>query len=140
MGIEKTSESLPDTGSPTCIAAVERELNKLEQRRAKLAESLDGATSEAIAACAMRRDLMIFNSDQQALEGATAKVREAEERRVAIDDALRTLDRQIIETTARLAEAGETTEREHIAQSAGGARKHAGASLPSKQEGGGSPP
>ena len=116
MGTKETSERLTAAVSPTDIAGVERELKKLEQRRAKLAESLDGATSEAIAACAMRRELIIANRDQQALEGATAKVREAEERRVVIDDAVRTLDRQIIETTARLAEARDKTERDHVAQ------------------------
>lgn len=64
---------------------------KLEQRRAQLAETLDAATQNAVNASATRRELIIANRGQQALEEASAKVREADEQRVAFDDALRAL-------------------------------------------------
>jgi hypothetical protein len=43
-------------------------------------------------------------------------VREAEERRVALDDALRTIDQKIAETTTRFEEAKNKAERDRIAQ------------------------
>jgi len=52
----------------------------------------------------------------QTLNEANASVREAEERRVALDDALRALDQQITEVTARLADAKDKVEREPVAQ------------------------
>ena len=83
MRIKKTVESLVAAVSSTDVAAIERELTKLEQRRAQLAESLDAATHNAIDPSATRRELIIANSDQQDVEGANAKVRDAEEHRVA---------------------------------------------------------
>lgn len=76
---------------PKDVDAIERELAKLEQRRAQLAETLDAATQNAVNASATRRELIIANRGQQALEEASAKVREADEQRVAFDDALRAL-------------------------------------------------
>ena len=116
MRIKKTVESLVAAVTSTDVAAIERELTKLEGRRAQLAESLDAATHNAIDASAVRRELIIDNRDQQTLEEANAKVREAEERRVALDDALRTLDQKIAETTKRLEEAKDKAERDRIAQ------------------------
>ena len=52
----------------------------------------------------------------QTLDAANANVREAEERRLALDDALRALDQQITEVTARLADAKDKAEREPVAQ------------------------
>ena len=60
--------------------------------------------------------MIIANRDQQTLEEANAKVREAEERRVALDDALRALDQKIAETTKRLEEAKDKAERDRVAQ------------------------
>jgi DNA repair exonuclease SbcCD ATPase subunit len=100
----------------TDVAAIERELTKLEQRRTQLAESLDAAMHNAIDASAVRRESIIDNRDQQTLEEANSKVREAEERRVALDDALRTLDQKIAETTTRFKEAKDKGERDRIAQ------------------------
>ena len=91
-------------------------LTKLERRRAQLAESLDAATHSAIDASAARRELIIANRDQQTIEQANAKVREAEEQRVALDDALRALDQKIAETTTRLEEAKDKAERDRVAQ------------------------
>ena len=116
MGIKKTVESLVAAVTSTDVATIERELTKLEQRRAQLAESLDAATHNAIDASAARRELIIANRDQQTLDEANAKVREAEEQRVALDDALRALDQKIAETTARLEEAKDKAERDRIAQ------------------------
>ena len=65
---------------------------------------------------AARRELIIANRDQQTLDEANAKVREAEEQRVALDDALRALDQKIAETTTRLEEAKDKAERDRIAQ------------------------
>lgn len=76
---------------PKDVDAIERELAKLEQRRAQLAETLDAATQNAVNASATRRELIIANRGQQALEEASAKVREADEQRVVFDDALRAL-------------------------------------------------
>jgi predicted nucleic acid-binding Zn-ribbon protein len=115
MRIKKTIESLT-AAITTDIAAIERDLAKLERRRAQLAENLDAATQRAISASASRRELIIANRDQQTLEEANARVREAEDRRVAIDDALRALDGQIIDATARLAEARNKAERDQVAQ------------------------
>jgi hypothetical protein len=104
MGIKKTVETLVAAVTSTDVATIEGELTKLEQRRAQLAETLDAATHNAINASTARRELIIANRDQQTLEKANAKVREAEERRVALDDALRALDQKIAETTKRHAE------------------------------------
>jgi hypothetical protein len=60
---------------------------------------------------ATRRELIIANRDQQAIEEASAQVREREEQRVAIDDAVRALDEKIAETTKRLEEAKAEAER-----------------------------
>jgi hypothetical protein len=90
MRIKKTVENLVNAVTSTDVAAIERELTNLEQRRAQLAESLDTATHNAIDAAAARRELIIGNRDEQTLDEANAKVREAEEQRVALDDALRT--------------------------------------------------
>jgi hypothetical protein len=84
----------------TDVATIEGELTKLERRRT-LAESLDAATHNAIDASAARRELIIANRDQQSREEANARVREAEEQRVALDDALRALDQKTAETTKR---------------------------------------
>jgi hypothetical protein len=116
MGIKKTVESLVAAVTSTDVAAIEHELTKLEQRRTQLAESLDAATHNAIDASAVRRELIIDNRDQQTLEEANTKVREAEERRVALDDALRTLDQKIAETTTRFEEAKDKAERDRVAQ------------------------
>jgi hypothetical protein len=116
MRTKKIIEGLAAAISPTDIAAIGRELTKLEQRRAQLAEALDVATQNAISTSASRRELIIANRDQQALEETNAKVREAEERRVAIDDAMRALDIRIIEVTARLADAKDKAERERVTQ------------------------
>ena len=116
MGIKKTVETLVAAVTSTDVAAIEGELTKLEQRRAQLAESLDAATHNAIDASATRRELIIANRDQQTLEEANAKVREAEERRVALDDALRALDQKIAETTTRFEEAKDKAERDRVAQ------------------------
>ena len=116
MRIKKTVESLVAAVTSTDVAANERELTKLEGRRAQLAESLDAAAHNAIDASAVRRELIIDNRDEQTLEEANAKVREAEERRVALDDALRTIDQKIAETTMRFEEAKDKAERDRIAQ------------------------
>jgi hypothetical protein len=116
MRIKKTVESLVAAVTSTDVSAIECDLAKLEQRRAQLAESLDVATHNAIDASAARRELIIANRDQQILEGANAKVRDAEERRVALDDALRALDEKIDETTTRLEKAKEKTERDRVGQ------------------------
>ena len=116
MKIKKTVESLVAAVTSTDVAAIERELTKLEKRRTQLAESLDAATHNAINASAARREFIIANRDQQTLEEANAKVRVAEERRVALDDALRALDQKIAETTARFEEAKNKAERERVAQ------------------------
>ena len=116
MGIKKSVESLVNAVISSDVATIEGELTKLERRRAQLAESLDAATHKAISASAARRELIIANRDQQSLEEANAKVREAEERRVALDDALRALDQKIAETTTRLEEAKEKAERDRVAQ------------------------
>jgi len=99
MGIKKTVETLVAAVTSTDLATIEGELTKLERRRAQLAETLDVATHNAISTSAVRRELIIANRDQQTLEKANANVREAEERRVALDDALRALDEKIAETT-----------------------------------------
>jgi predicted nucleic acid-binding Zn-ribbon protein len=116
MRIKKTVESLVTAMTSTDVAAIERELTKLEQRRAPLAESLDAATHNAINASAARREFIIANRDQQTLEKANANVREAEERRLALDDALRALDQKIAETTTRLEAAKDKAERDRVAQ------------------------
>jgi hypothetical protein len=116
MRIKKTVESLVAAVTSTDVAAIERELTKLEQRRAQLAESLDAATHNAINAPAARREFIIANRDQQTLEKANANVREAEERRVALDDALRALDQKIAETTTMLEAAKDKAERDRVAQ------------------------
>ena len=96
MKIKKTVETLVATVSSTDIATIEGELTNFQTApRATTPESLDGATHNAINASAARRELIIANRDQQTLEEANAKVREAEERRVALDDALRGLDQTI---------------------------------------------
>jgi hypothetical protein len=100
----------------TDVATIEGELTKLERRRAQLAESLDGATHNAIDASAARRELIIANRDPRTLDEANAKVREAEEARVALDDALRALDQKIAETTTRFEAAKDKAERDRIAQ------------------------
>src|SRR6478736_5488764 len=84
MRIKKTVESLVAAVTSTDVAVIERELRKLEGRRSQLVESLDAATHHAIDASTVRRELIIDNRDQQTLEEANAKVREAEERRVAL--------------------------------------------------------
>ena len=116
MGIKKTVETLVAAVTSTDVAAIEGELTKLEQRRAQLAESLDAATHNAVDASAVRREMIIANRDQQTLEKANARVREAEERRVALDDALRALDQKIAETTTHFEEAKDKAERDRIAQ------------------------
>ena len=116
MRIKKTVESLVTAMTSTDVAAIERELTKLEARRAQLAESLDAATHIAIDASATRRELIIANRDPESLEEANAKVREAEEQRVALDDALRALDGKIAETTKRLEEGKDKAERGRVAQ------------------------
>jgi hypothetical protein len=116
MRMKKTIESLVAAMGSTDASAIEHELTKLEGRRAQLAESLDAATHNAIDASAVRGEMIIDNRDQQTLEEANAKVREAEERRVALDDALRTLDQKIAETTTRFEEAKDKAERDRIAQ------------------------
>jgi hypothetical protein len=116
MGIKKTVETLVAAVTSTDLATIEGELTKLERRRAQLAETLDVATHNAISTSAVRRELIIANRDQQTLEKANANVREAEERRVALDDALRALDEKIAETTTWLEEAKDTAERDRIAQ------------------------
>jgi ABC-type phosphate transport system auxiliary subunit len=75
MGIKKIVETLVAAVTSTDVIAVERELRRLEQRRAQLAESLDAATHNAINASAARRDLIIANRDQRTLDEANAKVR-----------------------------------------------------------------
>ena len=116
MRIKKSVESLVNAVISTDVATIEGELTKLERRRAQLAESLDAATHNAIDASAARRELIIANRDQQTIEEANAKVREAEEQRVALDDALRALDQKIAETTTRLEEAKDKAERDRVAQ------------------------
>jgi hypothetical protein len=116
MKVKKTIESLVAAVTSTDATAIEHELTKLEKRRTQLAESLDAATHHAIDASTVRRELIIDNRDQQTLEGANSKVRKAEERRVALDDALRTLDQKIAETTTRFKEAKDKGERDRIAQ------------------------
>ena len=116
MRIKKTVESLVTAMTSTDVAAIERELTKLEQRRAQLAESLDAATHNAINASAARRDLIIANRDQRTLDEANAKVRGAEEQRLALDDALRALDQKIAETTTLFEEAKDKAERDRVAQ------------------------
>jgi hypothetical protein len=116
MGIKKTVETLVAAVTSTDVASIEGELTKLERRRAQLAETLDAATHSAIDASATRRELIIANRDQQTIEEANAKVRKAEERRIALDDALRGLDQKIAETTTRLEEAKDKAERDRIAQ------------------------
>jgi hypothetical protein len=101
VGLKRTVESLVVSTTPTDIAAIEGELSKLERRRAQLAESLDAATDKALQLSAERRQLIIDNRDQRILDKANAKVREAEEQRVALDDALRALDEKIAEATKR---------------------------------------
>lgn len=59
MGIKKTVKSLVAAVTSTDVAAIERELAKLEQRRAQLGEILDAATHNAIEASAARRELII---------------------------------------------------------------------------------
>src|SRR5690349_17366734 len=103
MKIKKAVDSVATIAS-TDPAAIERELSKLEQRRAQLAETFDSATQNAIQASAVRREAIIANRDQGTRDMANAKVRAAEERRVALDDALRALDQQISELTARFSE------------------------------------
>ena len=115
MRIKKTVESLVAAVISTDVATIERELTKLEQRRAQLAETLDAATHNAIDASATRRELIIANRDPQALEKAKTKCREAEEQRVALDDDLRSLDQKIAETTKRL-EAKDKAERDATGQ------------------------
>jgi ABC-type phosphate transport system auxiliary subunit len=83
MDIKKTVETLVAAVTSTDVATIEGELTKLEKRRAQLAESLDAATHNTINASAARRDLIIANRDHQALEEANAKVRDAEEQRLA---------------------------------------------------------
>ena len=118
MRIKQRSKlSLPPVTS-TDVATIEGELTKLERRRAQLAESLDVATHKAISASAARRELIIANRDQQTLEEANAKVREAEEQRIALDDALRALDSEIVQTTARLEEAKGKAEPDRLAKCA----------------------
>lgn len=95
MRIKKMVESLGVAKSRTGVDEIERELVKLEQRRAQLAESLDAATHIAVNASTARRELIIANRDQSAVEEASGKVREAEEQRIALDDALRSLDEKI---------------------------------------------
>jgi chromosome segregation ATPase len=116
MRIKKTVESLVAAVSSTDVAAIERALTKLEARRTQLAESLDAATHNAVDASAARRESIIANRDQQTLEEAYARVREAEEQRVALDDALRTLDQKIAETTTRFEDAKDKAERERVGQ------------------------
>jgi hypothetical protein len=116
MDIKKTVETLVAAVTSTDVATIEGELTKLERRRAQLAESLDAATHSAIDASAVRRELIISNRDRDALEEASAKVRDAEERRVALDDALRTIGQQISELTARFEEAKDKAERDRVAQ------------------------
>ena len=65
MRIKKTVESLVTAMTSTDVAAIERELTKLEARRAQLAESLDAATHIAIDASATRRELIIANRDPE---------------------------------------------------------------------------
>jgi len=67
MRIKKTVENLVAAVTSTDVAAIERELTKLEGRRAQLAESLDAATHNAIDASAVRRELIIDNRDQQTI-------------------------------------------------------------------------
>ena len=74
MRIKKTVESLVAAVSSTDVAAIERELTKLEARRAQLAESLDAATHNAVDASATRRESIIANRDQQTLEEANASM------------------------------------------------------------------
>jgi len=114
--IKKTVESVVAAISQTDVAALERELTKLEVRRAQLSESLDAATHAAISASAFRRKRIIADHDQKGLEDANAKVRDAEEKRLALDDALRALDHQIAEVTALFEQAKDKTERDRVAQ------------------------
>jgi hypothetical protein len=116
MRIRKAVEGLVPDLSSTSVAEIERELTKLEKRRTELAESLDAATYNAISTSTVRRELIIANRDQRAIEEASAKLCEAEERRVALDDALRTLEQKITETTKRLDGAKDQAERDHVAQ------------------------
>ena len=116
MGIKKTVDALVAGVTSTEVATVEGDLRKLERRRAQLAESLDAATHKVIGASATRRELIIANRDQQTLDEANAKVRGAEEQRVALDDALRALDQKIADTTKLLEEAQNKAERDRIAQ------------------------
>ena len=114
--LKKTVETLVAAVSSTDVAAIERELTKLEQRRAQLAESLDAATHNAIDASAARGESIIANHDQQDLEEANAKVRAAEERRVALDNALRALDQKIVATTKQLEDTKHKVERGRVGQ------------------------
>jgi hypothetical protein len=116
VGLKRTVESLVAAATATDIAALEGELSKLERRRAQLAESRDAATDKAIQLSGERHQLIIDDRDQQTLGKANAKVREAEEQRVALDDALRALNVQIAETTKKLAEAKGQAERDRVAQ------------------------
>ena len=116
MRIKKTVESLVAAVNSTDVAAIERELAKLEAGRLQLVEILDAATHKVIDASAARRERIIADSDQQVLDEANLKVRKAEEQRFALDDALRALDQQISELTRRLSEAKDEAERERVAQ------------------------
>jgi hypothetical protein len=114
--LKRTVESLVAGVTPTDIAALEGELSTLERRRAPLAESLDAATDEAIQLSVERREAIIANRDQKALDKVNAKVRGAEEQRVGLDDALRALNEKIAETAKRFEEAKDQTERDRVAQ------------------------
>jgi molecular chaperone GrpE (heat shock protein) len=114
--LKRSVESLVTGVASTDIAAIEGELSQLERRRAQLAESLDAATNKAIQISAERRDLIIANRDRQTLHRANSKVREAEEQRVALDDALHALEEKIAEITKRLEEAKAQADRNRIAQ------------------------
>lgn len=116
MGIRKAVKDLVADLSSTSVADIERELTKLEQRRAQLTDALETATQSAIDASATRRDLIIANREQEAIEDASVKVREAEDRRVALDDALRALEQKVAGKTKRLEEAKDQAERDRVAQ------------------------
>jgi predicted nucleic acid-binding Zn-ribbon protein len=101
MRITKAVDSMATSSAPTEQAAIERELTKLEKRRLQVAEALDAATQNAIQASALRREVIIANRDQETLEQASAKVRAAEEQRVALDNTVRALDQHISELISR---------------------------------------
>lgn len=99
------------------VRVVELRLHDLSERRERLAGQLGPAASELDAAQTEQRAALIETDDPTtALSGkVAARVRDAEERKRALEDALRAIATQIEDTEAQLAKTRDTAERDRVA-------------------------